>query len=155
MINACMIHTDELERVETFGSQATTDEDEENYLIYRAYKTTQEMPVKAIICYTETGRTAAKLAALRPSIPLIVFTKSDPVYRYVNMLWGVRGYKISQAFNYESFKRIGKEMIRILFKGGISLDDKVLIMQIHETDTGRQKQPDMINGLELYKFKNI
>ena len=44
-------------------------------------------------------------------------------------------------------------MIRIIFKGNISLDDKIIIVQAHENED--DERSDMINGLELYKFKNI
>ena len=44
-------------------------------------------------------------------------------------------------------------MIRIIFKGNISLDDKIIIVQANETM--KDEKTDMINGLELYKFKNI
>jgi pyruvate kinase len=90
---------------------------------------------------------------LAPKVPLIAFTKNDATYRYLNMLRGVRWYKISQSFSYENLKRVGKEMIRIIFKWNISLDDKIIIVQANE-GTGDEKN-DMINGLELYKFKNI
>jgi hypothetical protein len=65
----------------------------------------------------------------------------------------VKGYKISQSFNYENLKRIWKEMIRIIFKGNISLDDKILIVQANESNS--DQKTDMINGVELYNFKNI
>jgi pyruvate kinase len=86
-------------------------------------------------------------------VPIIAFTKNDENYRYLNMLRGVRGYKISLSFSYENLKRIGKEMIRIIFKGNISLDDKIIIVQANESTT--DERTGMINGLELYKFKNI
>ncbi|MEI7920119.1 MAG: hypothetical protein WCH65_08475 [bacterium] len=44
-------------------------------------------------------------------------------------------------------------MIRIIFKGNISLDDKIIIVQANEAITS--EKTSMINGLELYKFKNI
>ena len=44
-------------------------------------------------------------------------------------------------------------MIRIIFKGNISLDDKIIIMQANESLS--DEKTGMINGLELYKFKNI
>jgi hypothetical protein len=44
-------------------------------------------------------------------------------------------------------------MIRIIFKWNISLDDKVLIVQSNELNT--DVKSDMINGIELYQFKNI
>jgi hypothetical protein len=44
-------------------------------------------------------------------------------------------------------------MIRIIFKGNISLDDKIIIVQANEIV--KDEKTGMINGLELYKFKNI
>ena len=124
-----------------------------DYIIYNAHRTTQEVDVRAMVLYTENGYSAARLSSLKPTLPIIAFTKSDRNYRYLNMLRGVRGYKISQSFSYENLKRIGKEMIRIIFKGNISLDDKIIIVQANESIT--DEKTSMINGLELYKFKNI
>lgn len=155
VIHSIDIEEQQLPRINDFLTRAVEEEVVNNYLIYNAYRATKDLPVRAIICYTNSGETVTKLVALRPTIPIIVFTKSDPVYRYINMLRGVKGYKISQTFNYASLKRIGKEMIRILFKGNISLDDKILILQAYEEGYRTDQQSDMINGIELYKFKNI
>lgn len=124
-----------------------------DYIIYNSYRATKEVAVRALVSYTENGYSVARLSSLAPKVPLIAFTKNDATYRYLNMLRGVRGYKISQSFSYENLKRVGKEMIRIIFKWNISLDDKIIIVQANE-GTGDEKN-DMINGLELYKFKNI
>ncbi len=124
-----------------------------DYIIYNAHRTTQEVDVRAMVLYTENGYSAGRLSSLKPRVPIIAFTKSDENYRYLNMLRGVRGYKISQSFSYENLKRIGKEMIRIIFKGNISLDDKIIIVQANEEI--KDEKSGMINGLELYKFKNI
>ncbi len=123
-----------------------------DYILYNAYRAAKEVEVRAMVLYTENGYSAARLSSLKPWIPLISFTKNDYNYRYLNILWWVRGYKISQSFSYENLKRIGKEMIRIIFKGNISLDDKIIIVQANES---WDEKTDMINGLELYKFKNI
>jgi hypothetical protein len=69
-------------------------------------------------------------------------------------LWAVKWYKISNSFDYQHVKKIGKEIIRIIFKGNISLDDKILIL--HANDAGESEMPDSImNGVEVYKFKDI
>jgi pyruvate kinase len=140
---------------EDLGEFYKEDEDflVRDYIIYNAYRITNEVDVKAIVSYTENGYTSARLSSLKPQVPLIAFTKVDETYRYINMLWGVRGYKISQSFNYENLKRVGKEMIRIIFKGNISLDDKIIIVQANEII--KSEKTWMINWLELYKFKNI
>lgn len=124
-----------------------------DYIIYNAHRTTQEVDVRAMVLYTENWYSAGRLSSLKPRVPIIAFTKNDENYRYLNILRGVRGYKISQSFSYENLKRIGKEMIRIIFKGNISLDDKIIIVQANELTN--DEKTGMINGLELYKFKNI
>lgn len=122
-----------------------------DYIIHNAYKMTQDLDIKAIICPTETGYTAARLSALKPPVPIIAFTKNDEAYRYMNLLRGVKSYKIASSFDYANIKQIGKEMIRILFKGNISLDDKVMIVHSQGNGWGSWQ----INGVELYKFKDI
>ncbi len=122
-----------------------------DYIIYSAYRASKELPIKAIICPTESGYTPARLSSLKPEVPIIAFTKNDDAYRYLNLLRWVKGYKISSTFEYDNIKQIGKEIIRILFKGNISLDDKVLIVH----SSLQQNVPHMINGIELYKFKDI
>lgn len=103
-----------------------------DYIIYNAIRSARELGVRAVICFTETGYTASRFSSLTPNIPVITFTQSTDTYRYLSLVRGVKGYKISQSFNYENLKRIGKEMIRIIFKGNISLDDKILILQANE-----------------------
>jgi pyruvate kinase len=124
-----------------------------DYIIYNAYRATKEIEIRAIVSYTENWYTTARLSSLNPIIPLISFTKNDETYRFLNMLRWVKWYKISQSFSYENLKRIWKEMIRIIFKWNISLDDKILIVQANEMI--KDEKTWMINWLELYKFKNI
>lgn len=150
-INNANIQEIDLERREFFSQIAQKEENVQHYLIDKWFNITKEIPIKAIICYTDTWEIITKLWSLRPTIPLIVFTKSDYVYRYINLLRGVRWYKISKNFSYESFKSLRKEMIRILFKWNISLDDKILIIQVKEDKCVSH----WINWIELYKFKNI
>lgn len=131
----------------------TDDSQVRDYIIFNAYRITKELDVKAIVCFTENGYTSARLSSLSPKVPVITFTKSDETYRYLNMIWWVKWYKISESFDYENLKRIWKEMIRIIFKWNISLDDKILIVQSNELQ--KDEKSNMINGVELYKFKNI
>lgn len=124
-----------------------------DYIIYNAYRITKELDIKAIVCFTDNWYTSARLSSLAPKVPVITFTKSDETYRYLNMIRWVKWYKISESFDYENLKRIWKEMIRIIFKWNISLDDKVVIVQSNEYQ--KDEKNDMINWVELYKFKNI
>jgi len=127
------------------------DDSISDYIAYNAYRASKEMPIKAIICPTQSGYTPARLSALKPDVPIIAFTKNDNAYRYLNLMRWVKGYKIADTFEYTNIKQIGKEIIRILFKGNISLDDKILIVH----SSLEQNKAWMINGMELYKFKDI
>ena len=124
-----------------------------DYIIYNAFRSWNELGIKTAICFTENWYTASRFSSLAPKIPVITFTQSKETYRYLSLVWWVKGYKISQSFNYENLKKIWKEMIRMIFKWNISLDDKILILQANEKK--KKKKWDMINGIELYNFKNI
>ena len=153
---ATLLEKEELNVQETKTDNFYDDDDDylvRDYIIFNAYRITHEINIKAIVSFTENGYTSARLSSLSPKVPVIAFTKTDETYRYLNMLRGVRSYKISPSFNYENLKRVGKEMIRIIFKGNISLDDKIIIVQANEVI--KDEKTGMINGLELYKFKNI
>lgn len=150
LLEDCELRLNEkaIERFEQEGDFEVRD-----YIIYNAFRSTNELGIKTTICFTENGYTASRYSSLAPRIPIITFTQSKDTYRYLSLVWGVKGYKISQSFNYENLKKIGKEMIRMIFKGNISLDDKILILQANE-HVGSDKS-DMINGVEFYNFKNI
>jgi pyruvate kinase len=124
-----------------------------DYIIFSSYQMYQDLSARAIICYTDDGSIASKLASLKPNIPIIAFTKTDVTYRYLNMMWGVKSYKIAASFDYENIKKIGKEVIRVIFKWNITLDDKIIF--VHASNTNTHQQNHMINGIEIYKFKEI
>lgn len=123
-----------------------------DYIIYNGYRSIVELGIKAVICYTENGYTAARLASYRPNIPIIAFTKNDYAYRYLNLLRSVKWYKIAPSFDYNNIKQIGKEIIRILFKGNITLEDRILVLHASSVTPDTT---NIINGIEIYKFKDI
>ena len=57
-----------------------------DYIIFNAYRITQELNVRAIVCFTENGYTAARIASLNPAVPIITFTKSTHTYRFLNVV---------------------------------------------------------------------
>ncbi len=122
-----------------------------DYIANLAIQTAKKIGAKAIICPTETWYTASRLASFKSNIPIIAFTKNEQTFKYLNLLWGVKGVRISGEFSLDMIKRIGKEMIRMIFKGTIRLDDKILL--IHSTLA--QNVPNMINGIEVFKFKDM
>jgi hypothetical protein len=63
----------------------------------------------------------------------------------------VKAYKISDGFDYEKIKTLGKEIVKVVLKGNVNIDDKILI--VHSTIA--QNIPWMINGMEIYKYKDM
>ncbi len=122
-----------------------------DYIIYSAYKAIKDLGIKAIICPTETWYTPSRLSTLKPPIPIIAFTTNDITFKYLNLLWWVKGYKISKDFDYLWVKKLAKEIVINLFRGEVGVDDKILI--VHSSIA--TNTPGMINWLEILKFKDI
>lgn len=133
----------------------TSENEISDNIIFNSFRISRELAIKAIICFTSNGYSVARLSTMKPNIPIIAFTKVDDTYKYLNLLWAVKWYKISNSFDYQHVKKIGKEIIRIIFKGNISLDDKILIMHANDADTNSDDPTNIMNGIEIYKFKDI
>jgi pyruvate kinase len=73
---------------ERFLYSVENEINESNYMVSLLPKIIEDVHAKVIVCYTSGGLTAAKIASLKLSVPSIVFTKSDAVYRYNNLLVG-------------------------------------------------------------------
>lgn len=61
-----------------------------DYIIHNAHRITEELDVRAIVCFTHNGYTPARLSSLHPDIPIIAFSSVDTTYRYINTLRGVK-----------------------------------------------------------------
>ena len=54
---------------------------------------------RAIVCFTETGGSARRLAKFRPPVPILAFTPHMEVARSLQLVWGVRPYVVERSFN--------------------------------------------------------
>ena len=52
---------------------------------------------RAIVVYTAAGRSAQRLAARRPDIPVVAFTPDDEVYRQLALTWGVESILLERV----------------------------------------------------------
>lgn len=70
------------------------------------------LKAKAIVCFTERGGTARKLAKFRPSVPVVAFTTHEDVLRQLQLVWGVRGHLVGASANTdEMLARADAEML--------------------------------------------
>lgn len=58
-------------------------------LSHSATSTAFKLDAKAIVLYTDTGKTASMIARYKPSSPIIAITDNEQTYHYLNMEWNV------------------------------------------------------------------
>lgn len=49
----------------------------------------KDLPIKAIVVFTQSGSTAHVVSQQRPVVPILAFTPSEAVYNRLALLWGV------------------------------------------------------------------
>ncbi len=54
---------------------------------------------KAVVVFTQSGATAARIARFRPQLPIIAFTSSDEIRRRLALYWGVRALPVGIMAN--------------------------------------------------------
>jgi pyruvate kinase len=87
--------------------------------------------VVGLACYTHSGRTARRLASLRPGVPIVAFTPSSGIARSLTLCRGVR--PIVMAVSPEEPAAISAAIIRALRAGdagrALGADDAVVLVQ--------------------------
>jgi pyruvate kinase len=87
--------------------------------------------VVGLACYTHSGRTARRLASLRPGVPIGAFTPSSGIARSLTLCRGVR--PIVMAVSPEEPAAISAAIIRALRAGdagrALGADDAVVLVQ--------------------------
>lgn len=81
---------------------------------------------KAIVCFTEMGGTARKIAKFRPPAPVFAFTPNDFVIRQLQLVWGVRGHLVPPPQSTdEQLERAEEELLKL---GVVCPGDKVIVI---------------------------
>ena len=67
--------------------------------------------VAGIAVFTQTGRTAQLMAKARPEAPILAFTPSQPTYRQLPLLWGVKPHLVPYADTLEAMLEVVEKTI--------------------------------------------
>jgi pyruvate kinase len=80
----------------------------------------EDLPMGAIVVFTETGNTARMISKHRPQVPIYAFTHSLPVVQRVNLYWGVHPVRCRQAKSAEQMVTMAEQELlrRGLLKPG-------------------------------------
>jgi pyruvate kinase len=69
----------------------------------------EDLPMGAIVVFTETGNTARMMSKHRPQVPIYAFTHSLSVVQRVNLYWGVHPVRCRQAKSAEQMVTTAEE----------------------------------------------
>jgi len=93
-------------------------------LCHNACVLADQIEAKAIICMTNSGYTALKIASHRPSRPVYAFTARHDLLSKFSLIWGVKGYYYN---NYVSSDKTIIDVQNVLLcEGLISKGDKII-----------------------------
>ncbi len=79
---------------------------------------------KAIVVFTQSGGTAARIARFRPQMPIIAFTSSQEIRRRLALFWGVRALPVGTMDNSDQQIKLVEET---LLETGFHKGDVVVI----------------------------
>ena len=91
-----------------------------------AVQVANDIEAKAIVAYTETGRTPLLISNFRPGAPIITFSAKDLTLRQMNILWGVEQAKIERFDTTEEMFEIADSWLQS--NKNFKKNDKVVIV---------------------------
>ena len=77
------------------GAGAAADADRVAWAVaHAAVSAAEDLDVRAIICWTQSGTTARRVAAFRPSVPVIATSPQPEILGRLGLVWGVRPLEV-------------------------------------------------------------
>ncbi len=118
----------EVEATKEYGDASISSINNEitAFLANAAYQASNEVPIKAVICDSQTGRTGRYLAAMRSSHTVYAASYSIRVMREMALSYGLEAFYLEPAKSNDEYKR---SVVNHLLKAKkINLDDRVVLI---------------------------
>jgi len=126
------------DRQVSFGERG----ERQNAISAAAVVLARQLPAKVIVAETSSGQTARNIAALRPSMPVIMVTDNERVYYQMAIVWG------GKSFLVDDMKDASDRVIRQLKSAGnIVSGDAVVLASGH--------QPGLVGGTDRVQIKIV
>ena len=119
----------------------TSNDENLNAISYSACSAARSVGAKAIVCFTDAGKTACMISRFRPETPIVALTHDDFTYNMLSLSWGVLPVKVPSERTLEKMiaraKKIVKEMSlakpkdKIIITLGIPADKKGATNAVH------------------------
>jgi pyruvate kinase len=113
---------------------------------FAARAATEDLRVRAIVCFTKRGHTARYLSKFRPEVPVYAFTPTPATRHEMGLYWGISPYPTQTAQttdtlfrraveNLKKDRRVGRGDLLVMLAGmPLALDGTVNFMQIYQVD---------------------
>ena len=119
----------------------TSNDSNLNAISYSACSAARSVGAKAIVCFTDAGKTACMISCFRPGVPIVALTHDDFTYNMLSLCWGTLPIKIPSEKTLEKMiarakkivkeKNIAKAKDKIIITLGIPADKKGVTNSVH------------------------
>ena len=107
-----------------------------------------EIEAKAIVAFTETGRTPLLISNYRPEAPIFTMTTIDKTYNQMNLLWGVQQIKIDRLETTPEMFEIADTWLQN--NKNFKKNDKVVI--VAGTPPNKEAATNLIRVMKIGEF---
>jgi len=102
-----------------------TDEDA---IAYGALKVARDIGARAIVCLTEGGYTAYRLASLRTPVDIIAISYNENIMRQLNLVSAVQGMTIESSLPFDQI--LAETKLKLLQSFGFNKGDKIVFVSL-------------------------
>ena len=103
-----------IEHIEDFKNSIITNKDPVKSILLSVKDIAYNPDVKAIIVFSNSGKSAKLVSAMRPAAKIVTISPNINVCRQVSLLWGVNSINSRDANGWKDMMSISKEIIRKL-----------------------------------------
>jgi pyruvate kinase len=113
---------------------------------FAARAATEDLRVRAIICFTKRGKTARYLSKFRPEVPIYAFTPNRHTFHQLALYWGVTGGFTPQESSTDRLfrrtcdrlkreKKVAKGDLVVMLSGTpIGIQNGINLLKIHQVE---------------------
>tara|TARA_Y100000389_G_scaffold185546_1_gene205074 strand:- start:760 stop:2172 length:1413 start_codon:yes stop_codon:yes gene_type:complete len=102
------------EHIDDFKNSIITNKDPVKSILLSVKDIAYNTNVKAIIVFSNSGKSAKLVSAMRPAAKILTISPNINVSRQVSLLWGVQSINSRDAYGWKDMMSISKEIIRKL-----------------------------------------
>ena len=132
----------------TSSKDILTSDELTNSLSKAAVQVANDSNAKAIVAFTETGKTALLISNHRPDAPIFTFTTVEKTFNQLNLIWGVEQIKIDRLETTDEMFAIANQWLTE--EMNFLKNDKVVI--VAGTPPNKEAATNLIRVMKIGEF---